>query len=358
MKIGILTYHRSQNYGAMLQAVALRHQLEAMGHDARFVDYWPEYHRRMYAIFPAVSGLKSGARGWVRQWCKGITLYHTLKKRIGKNQAFIRQYIEPYCLPYSASERYDMIVYGSDQIWRKQGGLRNHFNPVYFGENVLRTRRHVSYAASMGIISLDENDKNMLREWLSGFSKVSVRERDLQSVLKHIGIRSEVVLDPTLLLTDEEWTRILPIKPLVKEKYVLHYRLQAEAFDDMAIKRYADAHGCRLITVLGWPCRCRGDVFSTMDPVEFLSLIKYAECVFTSSYHGLMFSLIFKRNFFASFRENAGRARTILGSLGIEHRLFPTKAHDFGNLEDLDYKVISPKIDYLRDASVNFLKSL
>lgn len=355
MKVGILTYHRSHNYGALLQAIALRYQLVKMGHEAYFIDYWPKYHQQMYAVFSIKWAMLSGLKKGTKYVCDCIRYHKKKKQRVKRAFAFIAQYIEPYCKSYQSMEHYDVIIYGSDQIWRKQDGLNHCFNPVYFGDNILQADKHVSYAASMGKISINEKDKKALTNWLSKFHKISVRESDLQETLTKLGIQSEVVLDPTILLSNEEWDILLPQKNVSKEKYIVYYRLQKNVFDEHAIQRFADIRGCKFIIIDGSVSSSQPNVISTINATDFLSLIRNAEYVFTSSYHGLIFSLIFKKQFFASFRSNAGRAKTILENLGLMDRMVPAGVQNFDNHQEINYQDIGEKLAILKISSLSFL---
>lgn len=153
MKIGIVTYHRTLNYGAVMQSLATRFALEEMGHEVYYVDYWPDYHRRLYECFS------------FRRFVRCIFKFHAVsylkmsvwkKRRHDNFDVFFKRYIYPYCRPID--ENYDVVIYGSDQIWRKQIALRT-YNPFYFGKNDINTKHHVSYAASMGILPDNGTDK-------------------------------------------------------------------------------------------------------------------------------------------------------------------------------------------------------
>lgn len=147
----------------------------------------------MYAPFSIHQAIRSGKKGAVIYTLKTLFYYRERKQRIMAFRKFIHSYIEPFCKPYSCNEKYDVIIYGSDQIWRKQPGLKYRFNPVYFAGNILMADKHVSYAASMGIIDLCSEDYTFLKEKLSHFTKISVREKSLQDVIQHIGLESQVV---------------------------------------------------------------------------------------------------------------------------------------------------------------------
>lgn len=149
MKIGLLTYHRVYNYGATLQAVALRIFLENRGHHVSYVDYYPEYHKKMYRAFNLSGFWKKNM--YEKMYClyDNCRQFHSRKERMKVYDTFLSRYILPFCSD-DADEHYDVMIYGSDQIWRKQPGLNFQYNPVYFGNNDFFCDRRVSYAASMG----------------------------------------------------------------------------------------------------------------------------------------------------------------------------------------------------------------
>lgn len=125
----------------------------------------------MYAPFSIHQAIRSGKKGAVIYTLKTLFYYRERKQRIMAFRKFIHSYIEPFCKPYSCNEKYDVIIYGSDQIWRKQPGLKYRFNPVYFAGNILMADKHVSYAASMGIIDLCSEDYTFLKREIKSFYK-------------------------------------------------------------------------------------------------------------------------------------------------------------------------------------------
>ncbi len=357
MEIGILTYHRSHNYGALLQAIALRQVLLDMGHNVFFIDYWPEYHRNMYSLFSIRQMLRSGKKGAIKYLYKAVTLYTLRKERIKNIESFITEQIEPYCQPYGSNHFYDVVIYGSDQIWRKQRIIRRMFNPVYFGNNIISTSCHISYAASMGIIKLNSADEIFLKKNLLRFKKLSVREEQLKDTLRNIGINSRVVLDPTLLLDKEVWDKLLPIPKPHNDKYILYYRLMEKSFDEEQIIKIAKLMGYKLIILDSTPRKIDKNILSTSDPYDFLSLIKYAELVFTSSYHGLIFSIIFNKNFYASFVTNVGRAESLLSKLNLLNHLIKPNSEIKVN-DKIDYIQVNKTLNIIRKESLNFLNTL
>lgn len=357
MKIGILTYHRSHNYGALLQAIALRKMLSDMGHEVTFIDYWPAYHRHMYALFSfpwmmSRKGLK-GKMSYLKS-CINNRVYR--KKRRDNFEKFISEYIEPYTS--SETETYDIIFHGSDQIWRKQPEIGT-YNPVYFGKHQIQAKQKVSYAASMGILPENETDKLKFKDLLSNLDRISVRERDLlDSVvsLEYPDARQDI--DPTLLLSSDDWISMFDLKKHeTGEKYALYYKIK-DSFDVACLRRFAKSRGLKLKIIHSKATGKNTDYqVTTAGPKQFMDLIYNANFVFTSSFHGLVFSLLFHKPFFASFPRNSGRAASLLETLKISGRLLSYKSDIPSDLQPVDYNMVDNTLNQLKTSSRNFLYS-
>lgn len=357
MKIGIVTYHRTNNYGACLQAVATRVVLEQMGHEVYYVDYWPNYHKEMYALFPKTKFFKLSLRGKLSFLLSLIKYYSSKKRRIENFEKFFQTHIYPYCRPVDDS--FDVVVYGSDQIWRKQKALGS-YNPFYFGKNNIRTQRHISYAASMGILPDNDADRAKVKELVSHLDKISVREEGLRQLLLSLG-HTDVTqsLDPTLLLSSEQWDRYLPTEPYNGKKYVLVYMLRAKAFDLNEIKKFADAKGLELIVFHGYAASEETEKnLTTEGPYEFVRLIKNADYVFTASFHGLAFSIIYGKQFFTSFKTNSERASSLLNLLGLTDRLLPVQSEIPQSFTRIDYEEVRKKLQVKRNESLSYLTEI
>ena len=350
MEVGILTYHRVHNYGAILQAIALRFVLQQMGHDVKYIDYYPEYHRRLYKQFSWSLLLK-----WRRKYLfNRIKCWKSIHKRIACFLRDINKHISPFCIPYNSLYEYDIIIYGSDQIWRKQNSLKN-FNPVYFGDNTLQAKKHITYAASMGILQKSVSDKAFLQKNMSNFSAISVRESGLKDYLAELGVQATLVSDPTLLLSANQWDDILSPQPVIKTGYILYYSLHENAFDRDAINDYAKAHHLRVVEIKGKAGKDTDTVFSQCAVWEFVSLIKYADCVFTTSYHGLIFSLIYHKEFYCAFQNNSDRAHSLLSHLQIEERLLQNRASTIPAYPPIHYPKVDALLEKQKTKSYQFL---
>lgn len=356
MKIGILTYHRVHNFGALLQAVALRYVLQNMGHQVYYVDYYPPYHRRIYKVFSWHDFFsRDTIRKKMRYVIDRVTQYPYRRERQRNFNDFISNEIIPYCR--SVDEKYDVVFYGSDQIWRIQKDF-NDFNPTYFGAGCIKASRHVSYAASMGTVCLSIPQQERFKYLVSHLDVISVREAALKSLLQSMNFNNvEQVVDPTLLLRDQEWNRLFPTKKIQKKKYLLFYDLMKGSFREDGVYNFANKKGLDVIVLSGSATSApSGTMVTTAGPYQFLDLICGAEFVCTSSFHGLAFSLIFNKQFFVSFKTNSERAESLLASLGISERLLKSNSEELSIWEDINYEIVNDKLIHLKDSSLKFIR--
>ena len=354
MKIGILTYHKAHNYGAILQALATRKVLQSLGYEAYYVDYYPEYHRNKYVPFSLKEMINRKVKlGW-KYLVSYIKFHKLIKQRYDNFETFINRNVVPYCKPLSYD--FDLVIYGSDQIWRKQN-KRIGYNPIYFGSDVVKATRKISFAASMGELSTTEVDKAQIRKLCGNFDALSVREKSLCQFLKELGFKKvSVNIDPTLLIESRSWNEYISTKRK-ESNYVLLYNLQKDAFDINQVKSFADKIGCKLVILQGSVDENNENIDSTSGPSEFLSLIKGAKCVFSSSFHGVAFSIIFGKPFYASLNFKADRVKNLLETLEIG-KCFIDGHHLSGlSLPDINYKMVYLKLSKLKDESFSYLSS-
>lgn len=353
MKIGILTYHRAHNYGAIMQAIATRCVCNQLHHDAFYIDYWPDYHKAGYQLFSTyIFKLQPSIKSKLL-YC--IEQLINLRKNYKRQQLFkhtIDHYISPNCLDYHSGEQFDAVIYGSDQVWRKQSTGR--FNPIYFADNPIFAKKHIAYAASMGKLHSEDGDLQFLHDKLQKFDAISVREASLCQLVNRAGFASKVVLDPTLLLTKEDWNNTIPTRRLVKEDYLLFYNMQKNAFNYDAVERFANSKGLKVVEIRPDSSH-KKNVFSLIGPEEFLSLVRYSSFVITSSFHGLAFSVIYEKQFFCSYSEKADRAKTLLSSLQLGNRLIMPGLDKLPTCENIDYKHSKLLFEHMKEESINFL---
>ena len=188
------------------------------------MDYWPLYHESLYSLWDKTSGLKSFFRNLILAFKR-----HARYKRFNSIQRhFLGLKHKPEFRSASEMEGldYDVIVYGSDQIWWKSRIGKIDFDPVYWGQNISRDIKKVSYAASMGIINLTDADLSQIRKYLTAFSSISVRETQLMNTLQPLTEKTiKTALDPTLLMPSSFWESVCTRKTPVNGKYILYYKM-------------------------------------------------------------------------------------------------------------------------------------
>ena len=287
------------------------------------------------------------------RYVRHVMLYYSYrKKRKDIFDRFIKNYIEPYTS--STNENYDVIVHGSDQIWRKQPEIRK-YNPVYFGNHQIRAKRKITYAASMGILPQKESDKIILKDYMSYLDRISVREENLQILVRELGYSGvSHDLDPTLLLPMDYWINKFELKRS-KERYALYYKIQ-DSFNMKELRSYVESKGLKLKVIHSKAnCADSEENVTTAGPLEFLQMIYGADMVFTSSFHGLAFSLIFHKPFFASFKKNGDRASSLLKQCNLEYRLVSPNVSIPSVEKTIDSSKVDCVLEELRKTSMEFL---
>lgn len=352
MKIGILTYHKSQNCGAMLQAIATRVFFSNLGNDVYYIDYFPDYHKRMYEVPPSFNWRNLiHPKALLYNW----RCYCQCKKRYESCISFQEKFIIPFCKPME--EVYDVALYGSDQIWRIQPGLLD-YNSIYFADGQIKANKHIAFAASTKELPKSLSQGKRFNEMLKGFSTITVREEQLNNYIIEHGYKSKLMIDPTLLLSLKEWDSILPISRSDEEKYALYICWQ-ESFDVDAIKMYSNRMGLKTKILYGGPKQhLNNNELTITSPYVFLGLIKNASFVFTSSFHGLAFSLIYQKPFIASLNEGKDRVASLLSVLELSKYMI-SPFSDFQNIcFEENYEMINKRLISYREQSIKILEEI
>lgn len=361
-KVGILTYHRAENYGALLQAYALQTYIQQQGCEVSFVDYWPKYHVEHCRVFSLDKFKKRGLKGkviylfYVALW--GIPKW-TRKRRL---QRFMRERLEladgiRYSSDSDVTDPYNVVVYGSDQIWRRQSIHKNEFNPWYFGSSNVVAKKKVTYGASMGIIDADENEETQIKTWLGQFDALSMREQNLVDFVEKLGYKAHLVADPVLLMPKEAWRKLY--KPVKKRGYILFYNLLDSSESVQFAKSLSRATGLPVKEINMVPS-VKGyfskRYFACASIESFLQLFDGADYVVSNSFHGVAFSLIYEKQFWAvGFGKMKDRAVSLLNSVGLSERFCTSDFSPSMLSQTIDYEPVVKKLDELTKISKDFL---
>lgn len=360
-KTGIITVHRNTNYGANLQAYASCQFLNQNGIPACIVDYLPpeqDWENHFFSLYRQIlknEPNKSPKR--MLKLCASLMLSAPQKAaRLRKFCRFRKKYmhLSSKCdtLDEIAALGLDTLVCGSDQIWN--AAITRGLNPAYFGD-VRGIKNRVSYAASMGGYTFTEEEKLRAEAMLRRLCACSVREEDTKTYVQGLGREDvQVVCDPVFLLDKSDYCRLAG-KRRIREKYLLVYSIIDDGEMVEKAKEYALQHGCRLVEICaGKNRRATHTQLADLGPEEFLNTFCYADAIFTNSFHGTAFSIIFEKQFYIFNNKHGGsRLTNLLEKAGIpQRRIYPETS--IGDLtEQIDYvsvgRNLQPHIAFSRE---------
>ena len=360
-----MTFHIAHNYGAMLQAYALPIAIQKLGYDCEIIDYrfpyidqWSRIER--WNDLVAKHGLLGASLRYIKRLMTG---YYFQNNCHMKFDAFERKIIRHSKKIYRNKNElknmpYDVILFGSDQIWNT--ALTNGIAEEYIGGfDCLRNTRKVAYAASCGTSDFQPECKDIYEEYLKDFYAISVREKDFQRNLIDRGFDVEWVLDPTLLISAEDWKEIIPVANVdINKKYLLIYAFDVEdTIYDLA-RDYAARNDLEIVAIAykETPSMYGMKVLLDCGPLEFLSLFVNAEHIIAASFHGTAFSIVFHKSFHCVphpiFRD---RTDSLLDMLELTNHNIDT----FVELkkEEVDWDRVDSVLLQYRRMSVDFLKA-
>lgn len=296
MRIGILTFHRAHNYGAVLQCYALQEILKGMGHDVQVIDYLQPWIEDQYNLL-SWNMLKRNASSASQlfKYLKGNMKKWLLAPDKAKNFRDFREKFLNLSLPCTdvVPQGYDCYVIGSDQLWSLHC-LGSEQDMMYLGGfERPEGSRVVGYAISADMKSVQQSAE-LLKEAVPGFDALSMREKEVAETVAQItGCSCEVCLDPTLMTDASLWNPLMTA--VEKEEYVLMYEVRWNSQTKGLLRKKAD----ELAAEIGPRCKVI-DLSRVNRPVtEFVSLFRSAKYVVTTSFHGIVFSIIFGTPFYA-----------------------------------------------------------
>lgn len=357
MKTGVLTIHRATNYGAVLQAFALKTYLEKLGVETEIIDYRSKHiedlYVNMFADYLSVKTKIKNVLTWNEQKERNSAFKSFIEKELGctdKTSLFSRQDM------LGISDKYDCFITGSDQIWNP---FCTGNDKTYFLDFISDNKKKYSYAASLGNIKNGFIQSDEYRSLLKNYSELSVREEKGKKAVEEMTQKSASVhLDPTFLLEKEDWNRI--IKPVNKSNYVLVYSLTMPETIERMAREYAKENNKEIvfITLNNLYSKKHKKEVITCSPEEFVSYFYYADAVFTNSFHGTAFSIIFEKEFFVEKNANPNhdnsRLTNVLDKFGLEDRMVvstPQKA-------EIDYGKVNDRLRAYKEESYSYLKNI
>ena len=345
MKVGIITFHWAANYGAVLQTYALQKAIENTGSEAEIIDYMPEnYARKWWKVLRSRS-VHDAKKKWM-EYQKS----RKISRDIAGKLKLSGHYADANALRNNPPI-YDLYITGSDQIWNEYFTLQGEgkITLSYFLDFVPKGKRKISYATSIGTTQLCEKYWENVLPLLAEYEKISVREQSAKAVLEEKGIQAVVLPDPTLLIAPEDYACLFKEMPA---KYV-YYILQDNQHSAKILKNYINDKYARGNSV----------DLNKVSLAEWGGYIAGAECVLTNSYHGIIFSILNHRKFFAVLVEGElqgmnDRVITLLERLNLKDRIVKTVEElDIAMKKNIDWEHVDCLLEAYRLEGMNYLKS-
>ncbi|MFV0590285.1 MAG: polysaccharide pyruvyl transferase family protein [Draconibacterium sp.] len=345
MKTGLLTFHCAQSYGAVLQAFALKRYLQSLGHEVTFINYRPDSLVR-------------------KKISPGNIINYFLFRR------FEKKWLVPQTKAFKAKSeiddsilRFDAYIVGSDQVWNLDFSENSEL--TYFFDFIPDHKLKISYAASFGKSELEipKDKKVEIQLQLQEFKAISIREKSGLSILDSIfKLQGEQSIDPTFLLKEDNYREYFEIKEQQIKKQMLCFKFLKDGYFFETVQQIKRIYGIQIL-VVGKPQLVKGIRFvSYPSPSRWLKLFYQSEYVFTDSFHGLAFAIIFKKKFIVTPAnvKRFTRIKDLLDVLGLGNRIYYQYENILKSnawLQDIDYSIVEKKLNALREKSTSFLNN-
>ena len=364
MRIGILTLPLHTNYGGILQAYALQTTLERMGHKVEIIN--------VPFTLPSISTV--------------TILKRIIKKILGKYPGYINyegkfnqwlpivaQNLKPFkdkCLHMSQKyedysdilhDDYDCIVVGSDQIWRPRmllSDISNAYLSFAEGWNIKR----IAYSASFGTQNWEytslqtEKCKRLLKK----FDAVSVREDSgVINCFKYFGEKAVHTLDPTLLLTKNDYNELIKDVPPVCKHQVFAYILDLNSEKKQMVEDFSNKNNFEIRTINPELDNIKCDINTRIVPSveEWLSAFRDSDFVLTDSFHACVFSILYQKPFAVIVNNERGSSRflSLLSMFGLMNRIV-SSTDDLNSIGKIDYGKVYEKYGKFKERSLSYLR--
>lgn len=347
MKIGVVTINDNYNYGNRLQNYATQSFLNKLNLDCVTIKNKPLLNKKKNNLEYILRNTKSFL--FINKH-DGNNVRKEFFEKFNEKINFSKKIFNWFNLKWLKD--YDYFITGSDQVWNPGFRLSNVDLLSFAEEN-----KRIAFSASIAFDHLSDLDIEHIKKEVSNYKAISVREESGKQIVEKATGRKdvEVLVDPTMLLTAEEWDKVSK-KPekLKTDKYILNYffgELSEERKKE--IQRIADENNCEVINILD-----ENSPFFETGPSEFLYLEKNAFLICTDSFHSSVFAILYNRPFIVFDREDKtrmnSRLETLLSKFKLEDRWY--KGHITNELLKADYTEAYKILDVERKKSEDFLK--
>lgn len=359
-KIGILTYHACFNYGACLQAYALQTVVKKIYTDCKIIDYQTQDFININSPF-------SRHPKHIKELIKNVTRF-PYYAQLEKRKDFFNDFIQN-TLPVTdrcstdddvkkISEQFDCIICGSDQTWNLDPSIR-YETPLYY-LNFPKKQRRITYATSFGSwVNQFYTRKDELLPWIKEFDSLSMREESGVKLLREMGLTCEWVLDPTLLLSANDYD-VIAREKLIEDPYVLLFSWDGAKEAVELAKIVAKKMNYKVYYIVPPPRAMFSGIKRKLDvgPREFLSLVKYASFIVTNSFHGTVFSTLYQKPFVSAIKNEVDpRRASLMKQFGLSNHLMSPQTLNLDLIYKTDFSEVEKHISPLREHSLHYLFS-
>lgn len=337
MKVGIITFQRADNHGALLQCYALYKYVKGINSDTEVIDYRNPVIEDRYKKYKTLN--RHIIKCLADNWNALIHSKNYIKKKNGFEQ--LRRMLS-FSAPKNKEEvlktikEYDLVFSGSDQVLNPH--ITDGFDDAYY-LNAPGEFKKIVYAGSVGNAQDSMIQSKEFFDRIQKFDAISFREKDINEYVTSRGIKCVKVVDPTFLLTKDMWDNAIgDVQTGINQDYLVLYYVQENQELVRIAETLAREQHCRIVYFdaclhLGNEAIYKGDA----GPLEFVKLIRDAKAIVTSSFHGTAFSTIYRKNVYLHLpRVTGARVRTLAQMAGIENRVY-SSYEEFEHRHTCDY---------------------
>lgn len=373
-KVAVINRTNLKNYGSVLQCYALCKAVSGLGYGSEIV--WEKgnvsknFDFRPMKIFSSLFKLLTHPK-LLSSTMTNVNDMNSRKISEG-TVALFNQFVQDEItqqffshrklVKTAKGEEYVKFICGSDQIWCS---TTLYVDPLMYLRFAPKNKR-IAYAPSIGRDFIPDYNRRRMKKYISEIPHLSVREKEGQRLIKELtGLNAEVVLDPTLLRQKNDWDE-LKVEPNIQEKYLLCYFLDAPSKETQEqIFHYAKEKNLEIVALGNVLSICEEKglkvTYPDCGPKEFLGWIDKTEVVVTDSYHGMLFSVLYEKQFWAVERayqqyDQSSRQKTVLDMFGVNGRYLAQGAEIPLEGEDIDYQKIGKILANERMRAMDFLK--
>lgn len=383
MKISIVSCYFINNYGSLLQAFALQEYLRTNDHtvenlnvsgiakelDAKKIRYYLRETKDFSIVLNKLGKVRQAV--WRRispDYAELITQREKHLSQFRENRILLSELFLSKAEMTEYVKASDAVVIGSDQLWLPSNIAADYYTLNFVPDEINK----VAYSTSFGIPVLPEKFYDVTRNFLQRIQHLSVREATGVEIVNRLGIADcELVCDPTMLLTRQQWLDLIPAREAYQEPYILCYFLGTKKEHRVFAKKVGEITGYKIVSLFNCEQyvpkdkKYADEMPCDVGVEEFVNLIRNAQYVLTDSFHGTVFSILNHKQFFNFTRHSDNetlstnsRIYNLMDILGITNRVNVVQKQVETYIQNpVDYRSVDEKLEIFRNKSRAFLDS-